>query len=520
MSIQRASGSGWSGCGTSCDDRRYDARDGTGAHTIPCGHEQSRGVMNETPSVLPVTAPGSMAKKARPGLARTSPPARQLPFAKLVLPLLISRAALDAFLGNFDISVGGVSLSPGALLNLLIVACAALIFLKQTDLAAPRLAVLCWSPFLLWNAMEAARSPDLPGAIKVLFAYVSFASVFYLALEYNLLSRSRSALASIFTLSAIIPLTVALVQIVTSGGDSERIAGSMPHPNIFAFYLTILISVLYERILAADTARLERALYGAFAGLALIVLLLTGTRSAWIGLYLFLILYTLLTKPALTLALFVLPLAALGLPEVRDRLFDIVDASSYTPDISHIQMMARGQVAGSNLSGFNSLAWRKLIWAATLEEVWKNPVIGHGLEAFTHDATSFFAIAGGEKSATHNIYIQILYESGIVGLISFLWITIGSTIHAIRNNYPVKYYAIAIPFSLSFLIESYSDNMLYYLADNWYFWFCCGSFISAFSSKMYKTGRKTPSTRNRIEWMRARLGNGGNDDSKSNAFTA
>lgn len=428
-----------------------------------------------------------------------------LPFARLVIPLLISRAALDAYLSNFPITMGALSVTPGAVLNLLIVACAALIFLKQTDLAAPKLAVLCWSPFLLWNAMEAIRSPDLPGAVKVMFAYVSFASVFYVALEYNLLSRSRSSLASILALSAIIPLAVALIQIAISGGDSERIAGSMPHPNIFAFYLTTLIPVLYERLLAADTARYERALYGAIAGLALIVLLLTGTRSAWIGLYLFLVLYTLFTRPALTLALLVLPLAALGLPEVRDRLFDVVDAGSYTPDASHIQMMARGQVAGGSLSGLNSFAWRKLLWAATLGEVWKNPIVGHGLEAFPHDVVSFFSIAQGEKGAAHNIYVQMLYESGLVGLIAFLWIPISAFLVAARQSVQNKYFALSIPFLMVFLIESYSDNMLYYLVDNWYFWFVFGSFLSYFIGRGRRMHTNQAGQVDRVGWMRARL---------------
>jgi len=437
-------------------------------------------------------------------LGLANPQARPLPFVKLVIPLLISRAALDAYLSNFYVTMGALSVTPGALLNLLIVACAALIFLRQTDLAAPKLAVLCWSPFLLWSAMEALRSPDLPSAVKVMFAYVSFASVFYVALEYNLLSRSRSALAAIFALSAIIPLTVALVQIAISGGDSERIAGSMPHPNIFAFYLTILIPVLYERILAADTARYERALYGAIAGLALIALLMTGTRSAWIGLYLFLMLYTLLTKPALTPVLLILPLAALGLPEVRDRLFNAVDAGSI-PDASHIQMMARGQVAGSGLSGLNSFAWRKLLWAATLEEVWKNPIVGHGLEAFPHNVVNFFSIAQGESGAAHNIYVQMLYESGLAGLISFLWIPFSAFLVAARRSIDKKYFIISIPLLMIFLIESYSDNMLYYLVDNWYFWFVFGTFLSYFLGRGRRVHANPVDQVDRVGWMRARL---------------
>jgi O-antigen ligase len=79
----------------------------------------------------------------------------------------------------------------------------------------------------------------------------------------------------------------------------------------------------------------------------------------------------------------------------------------------------------------------------------------------------------------HNAYLGILFETGIIGLLSYLFI-----FFAILKKISLKLsiilkktsfeYAIIFSYVLSYMVSSFSDNMLYYLAFNWYFWFFIG----------------------------------------------
>ena len=75
----------------------------------------------------------------------------------------------------------------------------------------------------------------------------------------------------------------------------------------------------------------------------------------------------------------------------------------------------------------------------------------------------------------HNMYIQFVFETGIVGLVCFLWIFaqcflwLGVRWHIDRRG-------VAISFALLFTyaVVCYSDNIFDYLSFNWCFWFLSG----------------------------------------------
>jgi hypothetical protein len=90
-------------------------------------------------------------------------------------------------------------------------------------------------------------------------------------------------------------------------------------------------------------------------------------------------------------------------------------------------------------------------------------------------------------------------------LIAFLWIPFSAFLVAARRSVDKKYFIISIPLLMIFLIESYSDNMLYYLVDNWYFWFVFGTFLSYFLGRGRRVHANPVDQVDRVGWMRARL---------------
>jgi O-antigen ligase len=89
------------------------------------------------------------------------------------------------------------------------------------------------------------------------------------------------------------------------------------------------------------------------------------------------------------------------------------------------------------IESITQLSDRDIIWQGAKEICLKHPLLGYGPRTF-HQAFPFkerFADKG--IGGWHNDFLQIYFESGIVGIISFivlLWVVIKSSINQLRNK--------------------------------------------------------------------------------------
>jgi O-antigen ligase len=148
------------------------------------------------------------------------------------------------------------------------------------------------------------------------------------------------------------------------------------------------------------------------------------------------------------------------IPEVRDRITDLAQGNEVI-----------------NYSKLNSYAWRKMIWTQGL--LWmetKRYLFGYGLESFIYYSTTFFTMSGGTHMGAHSVYVQLLFETGVLGLLAFIWLHFKLFL-LLKPYYKTNKLMIftAIMFLLEFALNSYSDNMLAYLSFNWYLWFVLGA---------------------------------------------
>jgi O-antigen ligase len=192
----------------------------------------------------------------------------------------------------------------------------------------------------------------------------------------------------------------------------------------------------------------------------LALLMLTQTRSAWIGCLLMFVGYALLFERRYLIYLLLLPVVALLVPEVRDRL---VDLTSGNEAVGYAKL--------------NSFAWRLSIWESGLQ--WMQPshyLYGYGVDAFRHYSPTFFPAANKISWGAHNVYVQWFFDAGAIGLLAYLWLY-GRVIFFIktlaRRDKLATFIAIAIV--IVYLVASSSDNMFGYLVFNWYFWFTVGA---------------------------------------------
>ena len=134
---------------------------------------------------------------------------------------------------------------------------------------------------------------------------------------------------------------------------------------------------------------------------------------------------------------------------------------------------------GASHERLNSAAWRMKLWQSAVPSIKKRFVLGYGLESF-HQLSGEFFVLEPDGVPAHNVYVELLFETGVIGFITFLWIYLSIlrtfVLRMLRFRAgPVSSESVILfAYVIGYLFVCVSDNMLHYLAFNWYFWFFVG----------------------------------------------
>ena len=380
---------------------------------------------------------------------------------KLFYLILLLRASGDVVLESTRFG-GGIGV--GGLINALIILLALLFVIERPEGLSRRM-VSIWGPVLAMSLAAVFYAPELPDAVRAFLALVSYAAVFLIAF-YVIRSKADFEFAvTVILVSSIIPALYSFVDIALHHahyGDKFRLRGTFSHPNIMAFYLVLNVSLLFYRLkttMLHATWWKQWAMWG-YMLLLLGLLLLTQTRSAWAGCFVIFVMYGLLFERKYLLYLLAAPLAALLIPSVRDRLADLGQGNEV-----------------KRYAELNSFAWRQLMWKSALE--WMSiskSAFGYGLNSFKHYSPIFFPLAGGTHWGAHSTYVQWYFETGVMGVLCTAWMYIRLFFTLLLGTKENKLgTVIVITLLIEYLFFAFSDNMLDYLAFNWYYWFFIGA---------------------------------------------
>ena len=380
------------------------------------------------------------------------------------LALMLVRAGADPLLETTKLGSGGVG--AGAILNLAFIFMAAMLCLRH-----PRAVKLrefsIWAPFLAVLLLGVARSPQVATSFKMWLTWLTVFGVYWTSVFLVRRGWTRDRLLKIVWCSSLLPVAVGILFAVlrkspfdsgdVTDGVGFRLAGAFSHPNIHALYLLLTISLtLYFWKRAASTEGASRWMWPAYLLVLLALLLLTKTRSAWLAGAVILLFYGYFMNRRLLLAiLIVAPALVLAVPELRDRLLDLGHGNTYV-----------------TFAKLNSFAWRKLLWSSALKDMHAAEFLwGRGALAFDADSVRFFPLSGGVEWGAHNVYMQLLFDLGAVGVIVYLALFL-SPLRVVRhlwaNDRVLLVPLLAAIFSA--LLVGYSDNMLRYLVFNLYMW--------------------------------------------------
>lgn len=183
---------------------------------------------------------------------------------------------------------------------------------------------------------------------------------------------------------------------------SGRVVSTFENPNVLAEYLILCFPIAAARLLEAKTKR-RRLVSLCVCGVLGACLVFTWSRGAWlgllIGLFLFFLFFSDKTLVAVLLGFCAVPFLPFVLPEsITNRFLSI------------------GNLADTSTS------YRVHIWQGVLKMLRDHFLggIGVGVDVF-HKVYPLYSLSGIESAPhSHNLYLQVLVECGIFGLLMFL----------------------------------------------------------------------------------------------------
>ena len=405
----------------------------------------------------------------------------------LLLAILLTRAGLEVVLE----ATRGSGMGLGAALNAGVILIAlALIIEKPASL--PRFAFSAWVPFFAAAALGVLLAPDKTHALRLCLTWVTnlaiFASAFFLVHK----REDFRFVLKIIIWSSVLPVIYGLAELAMYGGGAGpdgRLQSTFTHPNVYAFYLVLVIAVcltLFKCPSPSHNAGGRTAL-GMYVLMLLAQLMLTQTRAAWLACFALLVAYAVkFDRRYLVYMLLCLPLA-LASPVVRERLLDLFSVNVLP-----------------HYSTLDSWSWRLELWSAALSSFeWQRLFTGYGIGAFREHVPFFFSRSGGVNWDAHNVYVQWFYDVGLFGLVTYVWVHL----YLLRKTRPLAQQDSSLAFMvraiiIGYLIVSVSDNMMDYLAFNWYYWLLLGAACALASLPREGQEPAYPSRTGVVRWGR------------------
>lgn len=328
------------------------------------------------------------------------------------------RAFILAFLGlislrNFiaggeRIEAGGIDFDLGGLANVLATGIGVVYFLvlwknpfKGRSLTIP------YGIFLGLFAVSIWWAPDFRWAIRFV-TRLSAPFFTYLIISDMLDRKMVNQVIQAMYASSVIPIVYGFYQWITGTGNDvtegyNRVNSSFFHPAHFSMYLTFLFCLAYAEFL--DPRKGNKAIRLLYIVAITALEISTYTRISWLAYgFCFLYLSWVYGKRAyiaagVVLGGFVLLAAGGGIIE---------------------RFTSVGEVLGSdNVYDLNSsVGWRLYFWDEILRRFWDRPWFGFGAGSSVMLGVEIF----GVEAAPHNGYLRVLYETGLVGMLSFFWV--------------------------------------------------------------------------------------------------
>lgn len=337
-------------------------------------------------------------------------------------------------------------------------------------------ALFGFHPLLSWNAA-------LTKVLQWLMTYV-------IVLE-SVTTRKQVRVIGYVLLASVALITInSVIQYTTGQGfirqrtvvDGRRVMSTFRHPNDLAGWLTIMLPVVFSlSFVQLFRARQGRDIFlqgtdhsgflqsRAFIGLAFLLLALaafslgvTYSRGGWLATGLALMVMV-ARQPRLLVPLLVVGALFLGIFVTKM----VGDRST--------------NIAGSYKNVFTNVSDRNKIWGEGLQLVRERPLLGIGLNNYLATVQE----RGSKRQEyAHNCYLQMAAETGLAGLLAFLWIPFClfrdglRRLPQVRDRFPHHFLLGLLAGLGAFLVHSFFDTNFYSTQLSTLMWVAVGLILA------------------------------------------
>ena len=387
-----------------------------------------------------------------------------------VFLILFLRPSIDKFSEQFTINIGeNLNFKAAAIFGILVVSLLTLFLLRSRKELKSLPLKKSWLIFLIISLLSIIISIDemasVYGIIKIISIFLLFSSI------YVIVKREKSFKSVLYALifSSLIPFLFAAYQAVTgrgvggSEGVESRLFGTFSHPNPFASFVLIAISITLFLLLKEKDFMKKWLLGILFVG-GIIIMEQTYARGAWLAFLIFLFVITYKKSPRMLLGVIIASVMLFFLStSIQDRIQDI-----YNPPAD------------------SSIRWRFEQWDRMYAAFAKKPLTGYGIgtEIIVHE-NEYGPNAGNQY--THNDFLRISLETGIFGFLAYTWLLFLALVKLIRdylkekNPFIKDFGLFVLALYLGLLSYSLTNNNLNETVTQWLMWGIIGAAFALYN---------------------------------------
>jgi O-antigen ligase len=255
--------------------------------------------------------------------------------------------------------------------------------------------------------------------------------------------------------------------------EIPRAAGLLWWPNDYAFFLNMNLAVPLSLVFLLEK-RSTKIFYGILALIILVSIIPTMSKAGYIGALMILLgVPFMLTLKKRNLK----PLTIVGLFVVA--ILFALSLSGYSQFLSY------------RLSNQETFESRVDIWKGVMHKFYEHPIIGNGFlssEGIVKSLGFESADPSEMETSTHNLYLMLLLDTGIIGTLSFMLFYFSLLVYALRiflrssDQFTAGVSVGFVVSSATILVMSFSEKSFFNSIQYMYFWFSL-SFLICFHKR-------------------------------------
>ncbi|RLQ96824.1 O-antigen ligase family protein [Falsibacillus albus] len=370
---------------------------------------------------------------------------------------------------------------------------------------------IAFAAFFIIAVISMVKAVSYGPAVMELARYLSYVFLFFIVAKVDFTKKQYKNFAISFLLAALIVGLFGVLQYVFNYSLNKaglyalkeakgRVDSTLINPNYYASYLNIVIPTLFLLAVVYFKNKTAQLLMFAFYGIYVINVILTYTRSAWMTMACGLVLIIIIMpktfvkkffKPHVLIAFVVLAVVVYFLPDVQSR----TNSAIYAMEELVFKKHATHHNAGDGTDVENNDEQEQTPEDATTNKavvsrvtLWKtgwymfkdNPVLGVGMGNYYvryKDFTEKYPELdiGYDKYSVHNSYLKVAAETGIFGILAFLFIYIVYYLKIAALYFRQDTLGKVIAAGLfvggaTFMVQNLSNNLIFIPQLNVIFW--------------------------------------------------